>query len=81
MTHQIRWSGDLRSRQCAHATHSEAIKCAVLAPDAAPGNCRRCGAALAAHVTATIRLTGIDVIARCSGAVRYAAERRARPYA
>jgi len=71
MTHPIRWPGDLRARQCVHATHADAIRCAVLARDAAPGNCRRCGTALAAHVTGVTGLNGIDVLARCSGAVLF----------
>jgi len=74
MTHVVRPAGDSRVHQCLHATHADAIRCAVLARDAAPGNCRRCGAALAAHVTATIGLTGIDVLARCSGAVLFERE-------
>lgn len=74
MTHPIRWFGDLRARQCLHATHPEAIRCAVGARDAAPGNCRRCGAALAAHVTGVTGLNGIDVLARCSGAVLFERE-------
>ncbi len=74
MTHVVRPAGDSRVHHCLHATHADAIRCAVLARDAAPGNCRRCGAALAAHVTATVGLTGIDVLARCSGAVLFERE-------
>lgn len=71
MTHFVRGHGDVRARQCLHATHADAIRCAVMARDAAPGICRRCGAALAAHVTAAVGNCGFDVLARCSGAVLY----------
>jgi len=74
MTHVVRPPGDSRVHHCLHATHADAIRCAVLARDAAPGNCRRCGSALAAHVTAAIGLNGIDVLARCSGAVLFERE-------